>query len=300
MFEIDAHGHRAANRHRRGHWRHRLHDALDLVARAIGRTPAGRPRPALFEPLEPRLLLSADPLSATHLSGQDAAIGSQDAMVGAALSPQQDAGIVLDLDARALPAATGQASGLPTAPELEGLLAEAQRRMGSDADLRIEVADLSGPRLARSEDGVILCAVESGYAYNGQVRDAELGIYYYKHRYYSPPLRSFLSPDPLGDVDAFDPYLYVGGDPLDCGLAMAVLAGRRGGPGWSCLVRPWPFKGGHSRSGAPSFHDADRDRNRGRSADGFDGRRDEPCEPGQRLGWFHQDLAARHHRCLLG
>ena len=90
------------------------------------------------------------------------------------------------------------------------------------------------------------------------------------------------------------------GGPLDRDITMAILVGRRAGIGWSRLVRPWSFRGGHSRPGVASRHDADRDRNRGPGADGFDGRRDESGEPDQRVGWFHQDLASRHHRCRIG
>ena len=90
------------------------------------------------------------------------------------------------------------------------------------------------------------------------------------------------------------------GGPHDGGVTMAVLVGRRGGIGRSRLVRPWSFRGGHSRSVAASLHDADRDRNRGRGSDGFDGRRDESGEPDQLVGWFHQDRASRHHRCRIG
>ncbi len=86
----------------------------------------------------------------------------------------------------------------------------------------------------------------------------------------------------------------------DRGITMAVLVGRRGGIGWSRLVRLWSFRAGHRRSGVASRHDADRDRNRGPGAGGFDGRRDESGEPDQRVGWFHQDRASRHHRCRIG
>ena len=61
-------------------------------------------------------------------------------------------------------------------------------------------------------------------------------------------------------------------------LVAAVVVGR------SCLVRPWSFRGGHSRSGAASLHDADRARNGGPGADGFDGRRNESGEPDQLVG----------------
>jgi hypothetical protein len=56
---------------------------------------------------------------------------------------------------------------------------------------------------------------------------------------------------------------------------MAVLVGRRGSIGWSGLVRPWALRGGHSRSGVTSLHDADRDRYRGQGSGRFDGRRDD-------------------------
>ena len=90
------------------------------------------------------------------------------------------------------------------------------------------------------------------------------------------------------------------GGPHDGGVTMAVLVGRRGGIGWSRLVRPWSFRGGHSRSVAASLDDADRARNRGPGSDGFDGRRDESCEPDQLVGWVHQDRASRHHRRRFG
>ena len=65
-------------------------------------------------------------------------------------------------------------------------------------------------------------------------------------------------------------------------------------PRWYWVVSPgspWSFRGGHRRSGVASLYDADRDRNRGHGAGGFDGRRDESGEPDQRVGWFHQDRA---------
>ena len=63
---------------------------------------------------------------------------------------------------------------------------------------------------------------------------------------------------------------------------------------------PLVVRGGHSRSGVASRHDADRDRNRGHGPGRFDGRRDESGEPDQLVGWFHQVLASRHHRCRFG
>lgn len=76
---------------------------------------------------------------------------------------------------------------------------------------------LSGPSLSwHCEDTVAApCQPVTGFGFNGQLRDEETGLYYYKNRYYSPTLRSFLSRDPLGFVDSTNPWLYVGGDPVN-------------------------------------------------------------------------------------
>ncbi|MEP9404680.1 RHS repeat-associated core domain-containing protein [Sphingomonas sp. VNH70] len=53
------------------------------------------------------------------------------------------------------------------------------------------------------------------FQYTGQAWIAELGLYYYKARMYSPGMGRFLQTDPIGYADGINWYNYVGGDPVN-------------------------------------------------------------------------------------
>jgi len=82
----------------------------------------------------------------------------------------------------------------------------------------IAAADGSGVQVALNryaEYGIPASTNTGRFQYTGQAWLAELGMYYYKARIYSPTLGRFLQVDPVGYQDQFNLYAYVGGDPIN-------------------------------------------------------------------------------------
>jgi RHS repeat-associated protein len=72
---------------------------------------------------------------------------------------------------------------------------------------------------------------EPGYAFTGREWDPEIGLYYYRARYYDPRVGTFISEDSVGVRTGDNRYAYVEGDPagsVDPSGHYSVDTGNRG------------------------------------------------------------------------
>jgi RHS repeat-associated protein len=65
-------------------------------------------------------------------------------------------------------------------------------------------------------------SVGAGFTFTGQYWDKDVGLYYYKNRWYSPDLGRFVTQDPSGYVDGMNLYQYVKSMPTMAGDLMGL------------------------------------------------------------------------------
>jgi RHS repeat-associated protein len=96
-------------------------------------------------------------------------------------------------------------------------------------------------------------AASGGYAFTGREWDPDLGLYYYRARFYDPTLARFLSADPLGIAGGTNGYAYVENAPtrfIDPTGLQLVITGPPPPPDppVGCSAGPWVFFGLDTRS----------------------------------------------------
>ena len=82
----------------------------------------------------------------------------------------------------------------------------------------IAITDTSGASIATNrydEYGIPQSGNIGRFQYTGQTWVPELGLYYYKARFYSPTLGRFMQADPIGYKDGVNWYAYVDDDPVN-------------------------------------------------------------------------------------
>lgn len=100
-----------------------------------------------------------------------------------------------------------------------------------DPEGRVELRNPSGALVCAERGTGNICpgVGRMPFAFGSLWRSAATGLVYMRNRWYSPELTQFISPDPLGYIDSYNPYAFASFDPINgwdpLGLDTKCLAG---------------------------------------------------------------------------